>query len=57
MITRTLEQADEHVATCIYCNRDVREIVPPLGDDAAWAALATEHAEGCEWITTRAHRR
>ena len=43
--------------TCVYCNRIVSSgDVPAVDDDAAWATLAEEHAEWCEWIATRAHR-
>lgn len=42
---------------CVYCGSSTPEVpVPAVGDDAAWAALAAEHADGCEWIATRAHR-
>jgi len=42
---------------CAYCNADVAEApVPPASDDAGWSALASTHAEDCEWIATRAHR-
>lgn len=48
---------------CIYCGssrvRARGEKQPPAEhDDAAWEALAAEHAPtGCEWIDTRANRR
>jgi hypothetical protein len=29
---------------------------PPADDEEAWAELAEQHAEGCAWIRTRAHR-
>ena len=29
---------------------------PPADDDEAWEAMAAEHADGCEWVETRAHR-
>ena len=47
---------------CQYCGRDI-EIpesvpnVPDVHDHAAWSQLATEHAPGCEWVVTLAHRR
>lgn len=45
---------------CVYCNADVADdqdaSAPAHDDDAAWAALAEEHAADCEWIATRAHR-
>ena len=45
---------------CAYCGRTVsgtgEEPTPAVSDDDAWAALAAEHAVGCEWIRTRAHR-
>lgn len=47
------------VSICAYCTATVPadEGVPALRDDAAWTALGADHAEGCEWIATRAHRR
>lgn len=33
------------------------EVVPPVDDDAAWAEIAGQHADDCEWVRTRAHRR
>jgi hypothetical protein len=30
--------------------------VPELRDDAAWTALAGEHAENCQWVASRAWR-
>lgn len=44
---------------CAYCSADVEQIEPVPGpeDDAAWRAQAMEHHRGCEWVTTRAHRR
>ena len=41
---------------CIYCNAMVTPLaeVPMVNDD--WEAIAEEHAPGCEWVTTRAHR-
>jgi hypothetical protein len=42
---------------CAYCYADVEETdVPHVTNDAEWEALAEQHAEGCEWIETRAHR-
>lgn len=46
------------VTECAYCGRDHQapEAVPAIDDDATWAAMAADHADDCEWITTRAHR-
>jgi len=45
---------------CIYCGRRVPgtddDPVPAVGDEDAWQALAAQHANGCEWVYTRAHR-
>jgi len=42
---------------CIYCLAVTEETdVPGVDDDAAWAELAIQHADGCEWVITRAHR-
>ncbi len=46
--------------TCVYCGykpSDPCLVPPPANDDAAWEELAEEHADDCEWILTRAHRR
>lgn len=49
------------VQPCAYCDRMVEahrdDSVADVGDDAEWARLAKDHADDCEWITTRAHRR
>jgi hypothetical protein len=44
---------------CIYCGAEIEnsQEVPAVQDDAAWETLARKHAEDCEWIATRAHRR
>jgi len=44
---------------CVYCGAEVdREGPVPGADDVnAWGKLALEHADGCEWIETRAHVR
>ena len=46
------------MARCMYCECDLTDetILPSIGDDPAWQALAREHAPDCEWILTRAHR-
>ena len=45
------------VGLCLYCREETTtHEVPAIGDDAAWARLASEHADGCDWIETRAHR-
>ncbi len=46
---------------CLYCGAEVLGCqecpgAPPADDSEAWAELATEHAPGCEWVITRAHR-
>jgi hypothetical protein len=53
-----LEDEPEQLAECVYCGRDAELVpVPAVDDDDAWEALAADHAPGCEWIRTRAHRR
>jgi hypothetical protein len=45
-------------AECLYCGRDSDlDATPAVDDDAAWGALARDHAADCEWVVTRAHRR
>jgi hypothetical protein len=48
-------------STCAYCDCEIPEedllTVPKASDDAEWERLAEQHAPGCEWIATRAHRR
>jgi hypothetical protein len=40
---------------CDYCNAEVEDgKIPAVDDDAKWAALAEEHAAGCEWVADRA---
>lgn len=52
----------EDVEPCAYCGESIsygeglRE-VPDVDDDEAWERLGKAHVRGCEWITTRAHRR
>ena len=45
---------------CVYCDAavtaDTDAPVPANAADTAWAELASEHNEDCEWIATRAHR-
>lgn len=61
---RESECADEEVecayeeVECAYCGRShvPPSAVPALYDDHAWADMAREHADYCEWIRTRAHR-
>lgn len=54
---RESECADEEVE-CAYCGRTHTppSAVPALDDDEAWADMAPDHADYCEWIATRAHR-
>jgi hypothetical protein len=51
---------DEQPVTCICCDMEIPEAdrltVPSPGDDLEWGRLAEQHAPGCEWIATRAHR-
>lgn len=44
--------------TCLYCEQETDDhtLIPEVGDDEAWGDLAGEHADDCEWLTTRAHR-
>ena len=43
---------------CAYCGRHVpaESSVPLVQDDRRWAEIAGEHAPGCEWALSRAHR-
>lgn len=50
---------DEPSDECIYCGATLCGDLPPvpaLGDDRAWTTLAADHASGCDWTRTRAHR-
>jgi hypothetical protein len=44
---------------CACCGLRVETdgTVPAADDDAAWAAEADQHADDCEWLRTRGHRR
>lgn len=43
---------------CIYCGAEAcSNDVPDVDDEEQWDALASEHADDCEWVLTRAHRR
>ncbi len=44
---------------CLYCRCQIEnaDTVPAINDDEAWEKLAVDHADDCEWILTRAHRR
>lgn len=57
---RQHEHAEGETVPCAYCRADVRGCgdcaAPPAEDDEAWTELAAEHAPGCEWVATRAHR-
>jgi hypothetical protein len=46
------------VAECVYCEFEVEymEKAPELRDEKAWKEASYDHALGCEWIATRAHR-
>ncbi len=46
------------MSTCLYCNVELGEDLeaPASNDNAAWLALASDHAPGCAWIETRAHQ-
>lgn len=43
---------------CAYCGASELPDAPApaMDDDAAWARLAREHLDRCEWVETRAHR-
>jgi len=42
---------------CIYCGVKVDGAwCPQIGDDAEWGRQEKTHADGCEWVRTRAHR-
>ncbi len=46
-----------HPGWCVYCDRATgRDDIPASSDDAAWAEVAGCHADGCEWVASRAHR-
>lgn len=51
---------DAHERCCAYCGQPIpwqdKLAVPELSDDAEWDRLAEQHAPGCDWIATRAHR-
>jgi len=57
----------EQITECGYCgaiiNRNEnpsteadRDFVPPIHEEDWWAREAELHCDGCEWVTTRAHR-
>jgi hypothetical protein len=48
---------DEQRVECLYCGSDCTNECPPADDGEAWANLAVEHDDSCEWVLTRAHRR
>lgn len=63
-----MDKIDQHInaedvdgdsmAECAYCGLWVENgEVPSHYDDDAWADLAEQHRDDCEWIHTRAHRR
>ena len=46
------------IINCVYCSLPVSNVpTPSANDDKAWKKLAKQHAQGCEWIDTRAHSR
>jgi hypothetical protein len=50
----------KHVEICAYCNAELDGLPrdpPPVNDDDAWAELAREHGDDCDWIETRGHQR
>ena len=53
-----LESDVDDQVECAYCGRShvPPSAVPALDDDDAWADMAPDHADYCEWIATRAHR-
>jgi hypothetical protein len=45
---------------CVYCGAELpggEQHAPAVDDEAAWYVLAIDHADDCEWIATRGHRR
>ena len=47
----------DNLVVCVYCGADVHDVpAPHVGDADAWAAIAREHADWCDWVETRAHR-
>jgi hypothetical protein len=52
---------------CAYCGDEIEGDVDDQGvctdpvqavdDDEAWQEIARHHAEDCDWVLTRAHRR
>lgn len=44
---------------CAYCVYEVPVWygVPAVDDDEAWEKLLEHHADDCEWVVTRAHRK
>ena len=40
---------------CIYCGAWVANVDPRELEEEDWQAQAQFHAEGCEWVATRAH--
>ena len=47
----------EMTGHCVYCGHETYITdVPAYDDDEAWADIALEHAEDCEWVLTRAHQ-
>jgi hypothetical protein len=59
------EDVAEHLAdnpvgeTCGYCGIEVATDhvdAAAVDDDETWELIAAEHAAGCEWVATRAHR-
>jgi hypothetical protein len=48
---------DTTIDFCAYCLCEVSSLdVPDVDDDDAWAEIAREHDDTCEWVLTRAHR-
>lgn len=51
------ERESEQQEACIYCDELSSDLsVPAVDDDEAWKTIALNHAPGCEWVETRAHR-
>lgn len=47
------------VSVCAYCQQVAAHpetTVPAVDDHAAWTEYAKLHADGCEWVRTRAHQ-
>lgn len=57
--TLEIDEQGYRLVECAYCGCTVRpgDAAPKSGDDDGWAEASVGHAEGCEWVETRAHSR